>query len=102
MEMTRMVSDVLMEKRIRALIEGKVQGVFYRANAKKEASALGLKGFIRNLNNGSVELEAEGEETKLEDLLRWCKHGPPGAKVTNVLISWISPNHGEKSFEIVT
>jgi len=96
------VWKVSMTKRFRALIEGKVQGVFYRANAKREASALKIIGFVKNLNNGSVELEAEGEDSNLLQLLRWCEHGPQGAKVTHVTIQWLSPTGGERSFEIVT
>jgi acylphosphatase len=70
--------------RARVRIEGRVQGVFFRASAQAEAHRLGLKGWVRNCYDGAVELVAEGESAKIEDLIAWCRHGPPGARVENV------------------
>ncbi len=64
-------------KHLKLQITGKVQGVFFRAEAKKKAEELGLKGFVRNEDDGSVYLEAEGEETFLEELIAWVKAGGP-------------------------
>ena len=89
-----------MIKRFRALIEGKVQGVFYRANAREKDTALGLKGFVKNLANGSVELQAEGEDQNLQDLIHWCEHGPPGSRVDRVQVEWLSPIGTDPSFLI--
>ena len=89
-----------MVKRFRAMVFGKVQGVFYRASALERAEGLGLKGFVRNLPNGFVELEAEGEEKTLNDLLRWCQHGPPGARVDEVKVTWVNPENGPQTFEL--
>jgi acylphosphatase len=66
------------------LITGKVQGVYYRASAKDKAIALGLSGFVRNEPDGSVYLEAEGNEEKVKALVEWCKLGPPSAIVERV------------------
>mgnify|MGYP005857283447 CR=1 FL=1 len=66
-------------------IEGRVQGVGYRRNAAREATRLGLGGWVRNVADGSVELLAEGEEEALALLARWCYQGPPGARVTAVI-----------------
>ena len=75
-------------KRFHLIIRGKVQGVFYRATARKQATALGIKGFIRNLPDGSVELEAQGEERQLDAFLHWCHDGPPNAQVDKVCVNW--------------
>jgi acylphosphatase len=89
-----------MVKRIRAIIVGKVQGVFYRARAREKAMALELTGFVRNLPNGSVELEAEGEDRNLESLLLWCQHGPPGARVDDIQVEGLPPQGGGGPFLI--
>jgi acylphosphatase len=74
--------------RVRLLIEGRVQGVFFRASAQAEAGRLGLAGWVRNRPDGAVEIVAEGERKKLDDLIAWCRHGPRGAEVENVRIEW--------------
>jgi acylphosphatase len=66
-------------------ITGKVQGVFYRDNTREEAEKLGIKGFVRNEDDGSVYMECEGEEQNLQKLLSWCKQGPPKAIVDKVI-----------------
>lgn len=67
-------------------ITGKVQGVWYRGSTKRKAEELGLKGFVRNQPDGSVYAEVEGEEANLKSLIKWCKEGPPLAKVETVLV----------------
>lgn len=74
--------------RLHMRIYGDVQGVFFRANTKERADALGLTGWVRNREDGSVECVAEGEKEKLEKLLEWCKTGPPGASVSEVRSEW--------------
>ena len=69
-------------------IEGRVQGVFFRASTQTEAGRLELKGWVRNCLDGSVEVVAEGERKKIDDLINWCHHGPPGARVNDVLLRW--------------
>jgi acylphosphatase len=72
------------EARVELRIVGRVQGVFYRASALAKARDLGLAGYARNRDDGSVEIVAEGEEASLERLLAWCRVGPPAARVTRV------------------
>jgi acylphosphatase len=67
-------------------IEGKVQGVFFRASTKEKADELDIKGFVQNENNGSVYIEAEGEEDALKEFMIWCKNGPSRAIVHNISI----------------
>ena len=65
---------------------GRVQGVAFRASTVDEARGLGLTGWVRNLADGSVELEAQGDEPSVTALLAWCAHGPPAARVTGVSV----------------
>lgn len=74
--------------RARARIRGRVQGVYYRASAREEALRLGLGGFVRNCDDGSVELCAEGPRAAVQALLRWCERGPPAARVDAVEVTW--------------
>jgi acylphosphatase len=72
-----------------ATVTGKVQGVFFRDFVSRQAVALGLTGYVRNLPDGNkVELRAEGERTRLEKLLEYLRVGPPRARVDKVAASW--------------
>ncbi len=62
-------------------MSGKVQGVFFRASTKEKAEALGIKGTVRNNADGSVAIEAEGEDEQLGQFLSWCRSGPKLARV---------------------
>lgn len=87
-------------RRIRIHIAGQVQGVYYRATAQQEARRLGITGWVRNEGDGSVILEAQGEEESLEQLLAWTRRGPELAKVTQVNIQERERIPGEGAFEI--
>ena len=65
-------------------ISGKVQGVFFRASTKEIADYYGINGFVRNEKDGSVYIEAEGEEGNLKHFVAWCQHGPTHAVVRKV------------------
>ena len=65
----------------RFFVEGRVQGVFFRASARAQAQALGLRGYARNLHDGRVEVLAVGDVQALERLAEWLKEGPPHARV---------------------
>ena len=73
-----------MKKHFNITVIGKVQGVWYRGSAAKTAKQLNLNGFVKNLKNGNVYIEAEGEETELNQFINWCKMGPENAVVQNV------------------
>ncbi|UCF71396.1 MAG: acylphosphatase [candidate division WOR-3 bacterium] len=85
--------------RVRMIIWGVVQGVFFRANTVEKARSLNLSGWVRNLPDGSVEVVAEGPRDTLVDLVRWCHRGPVEARVDTVDIEWQSAI-GERGFEI--
>lgn len=70
--------------RAHLIVEGRVQGVFFRDSTRWEAIELGLKGWVKNRFDGSVEVVAEGSRDKVEKLIQWCHHGPPAARVTRV------------------
>ena len=86
-------------KSIRIIVSGRVQGVFFRQSTRELAMALQIKGWVRNLADGTVEIMATGDEKKLEQLIRWCHQGPPRAVVNNVLVS-DAPLENFTSFEI--
>lgn len=73
-----------MKRHVSILVSGRVQGVFYRASAKAKADELGITGFVQNLNDGSVYIEAEGTDKALEQFKNWCSSGPPRAHVERV------------------
>lgn len=73
------------------LVEGRVQGVFYRAGAEREAARLGLSGFARNLRDGRVEIEIEGAPRAVDEFIAWARMGPPRADVTSVYVETAEP-----------
>ncbi len=87
-------------RRVKIVVHGKVQGVFFRANTRKFASELGLGGYAKNLADGSVEVVAEGPEEKLKELVEFCKTGPERAEVSQVKVKF-SDSMGEfDGFEV--
>ncbi len=89
-----------MDTRILIHVFGIVQGVFFRSNTFDKATSLGLSGYVLNLPDGSVEIVAEGEKEKLEELLAWASHGPPDAAVSKTEHFWFEPKKEFKKFEI--
>jgi acylphosphatase len=74
--------------RLRMLVHGRVQGVFYRQAAAEQARELGLRGWVKNLANGDVEIVAEGPRRELKILAARANQGPPLARVTGVEEEW--------------
>jgi acylphosphatase len=72
---------------VHLLVEGEVQGVFYRATAKEIADKLGVTGWIKNTQEGNVETMATGSETSVQRFIDWCWQGPKKANVTNVTVT---------------
>ncbi len=85
---------------VHKFVHGHVQGVFYRSNTHKVADRLGLTGWVKNCEDGSVEIHAEGDKNTLEELIEWCRHGPALAKVSKIDLNWID-SQGLRSFDIV-
>jgi len=74
------------DRKVRAIISGRVQGVWYRAWTKKEATARGLNGWVRNRRDGTVEAVFAGEAGAVAAMLAACRDGPSRALVTNVAV----------------
>ena len=86
--------------RVRIYVSDRVQGVFYRSNTRRRARELGLTGWVRNLPDGRVEAIVEGEEERVEELIKWCRRGPAHAMVTNLEIRREPPTGEFKTFSI--
>ncbi len=89
-----------MISRLHIIVYGIVQGVGYRYSTYRKALQLGIKGWVRNKSDGSVEAIFEGPRDKLEEMLSWCQKGPSGAIVSDICFSWEDgpPQYG--NFEI--
>lgn len=86
--------------RAHVVIQGLVQGVYFRASTREEAVRLGVGGWVRNREDGSVEALFEGEKKKVEEIVAWCCRGPSGAHVAKVDLKW-EPYKGEfKHFDV--
>jgi acylphosphatase len=86
-------------KRFRAIVSGRVQGVGYRASAAHEARRLGVLGWVRNRPDGTVEVDAQGDEAVLQTFLVYLRQGPPGARVKLVDVDWLPVASDLGSFE---
>jgi acylphosphatase len=78
---------------VHLVIKGKVQGVFFRASTKEKANELGIKGWVKNMPEGNVEVLAAGNKDQLENFIEWCRRGPTQAIVSDVIVS-----NAEESF----
>lgn len=83
---------------LRAIVHGRVQGVFFRDFTRQHAVRLGVKGYVRNVPGGRVEVVAEGEKQNLEILVGYLKVGPPSAVVEKVDVVWSAYTGGYSEF----
>ncbi len=86
--------------RVKVIIHGIVQGVFFRASTRDEAIRTGVGGWVRNLPDGTVQALFEGEKKKVEEIIGWCHKGPPGARVDKVEIEWETYRGEYRLFDI--
>lgn len=86
--------------RAHAFISGSVQGVSFRYYTYHEALKRGLRGWVRNLNDGRVEAVFEGEKDAIEKVLEWSQSGPPAAHVDNIEIDWLEPSDSLSDFRV--
>jgi acylphosphatase len=88
-------------RRLHAVVRGTVQGVGFRATTSYEARKLGLSGWVRNRPDGSVEVEAEGDDKPLDDFVAYLHKGPLGAHVDSVAVDWLPPQgEARETFEV--
>lgn len=85
-------------KRIHGVARGRVQGVYYRKSAEERADALNCTGWIRNLPDGGVEFEVQGENGRVDDFLRWARRGSSAARVDEFEQYEMDPVEGETDF----
>lgn len=85
---------------VHIVISGLVQGVGFRYFVQRRALRLGISGFVRNVSNGNVEVEAEGDRSLLEDLIRELRVGPQAAHVIDLRVEWKPVKSVFTSFEI--
>ena len=88
-----------MSSAVHLFARGRVQGVWFRASTQEQALQLGVCGWAKNCQDGSVEIHAEADKETLERFISWCRKGPPAAEVSALDIDWVSPQ-GLGTFEI--
>jgi acylphosphatase len=86
-------------RRVRVIVRGRVQGVFFRAACATEARARGVGGWVRNLPDGSLEAAFEGPDADVETMIEWCRSGPPSARVDGLDVTDQAPV-GDTAFRI--
>ncbi|MDD5112211.1 MAG: acylphosphatase [Candidatus Altiarchaeota archaeon] len=86
--------------RAHVIVSGRVQGVFFRSNAKKQAVIRGLTGFVRNMPDRRVEVVFEGEKEVVESMVDWCKRGPEFAFVEHMDVEWLKATKEFTAFDI--
>jgi acylphosphatase len=86
--------------RAHVFVCGRVQGVFFRFETRRLARRLGVAGWVRNRRDGQVESVFEGEKEVVERMVEFCRHGPSGARVTNVEIRWEAPTGEFEGFSV--
>ena len=74
------------KSRVKLIIKGIVQGVNFRYYTQRQAIKCNVTGWVRNLHDGSVAAVFEGEEQDVETMVQWCRHGPPSAQVTELIV----------------
>lgn len=94
-----MTIHAMPKKTLRLVIHGRVQGVFFRDSMRREAQNLGVAGWVRNNNNGTVEAAVQGEPAAVDAIVRWAHRGPQHARVERVDIA---PDNGSYTgFEVI-
>ncbi len=86
--------------RARVIIEGRVQGVFFRQHTQEMAHRLRVNGWVRNRSDGTVEALFEGEKDRVDQIIRWCHRGPSQAWVKEVTVEWEAPSGEFENFSI--
>jgi acylphosphatase len=84
----------------KAIVAGRVQGVYYRSFAQQHAYALGITGYARNLADGSVEVVAEGEQVALETFIGYLHTGPRAAEIEKIEVTWQKAKGSYRGFQI--
>nr|WP_156830644.1 acylphosphatase [Methylobacter marinus] len=87
-------------RKVKILVSGRVQGVYFRAFTQNKARQLNVKGYARNLPDGRVEIIAEADNSILEEFIKWCAKGPLTARVDHIEMTELQPDEQLTSFDI--
>ena len=87
-------------RRVRVIVFGRVQGVWFREACRRQAVPAKLTGWVRNLDDGRVEAVFQGDSDAVDRLVAWCHDGPPSAVVTRVIVDEQSPVSDEQGFRV--
>ena len=85
---------------VRVRVHGRVQGVWFRGSTRDEARRLGLAGWVRNLEDGSVEAHVQGDPSAVEAMVAWCRVGPPLAAVTRLDVDEVDRDDTLTGFDV--
>ncbi len=88
-------------KAVRVHVIGLVQGVYFRASTRRVAHDLAVSGWVRNLRDGSVEAFLQGPADAVDAVVGWCHHGPPGARVDEVVVEKTEPDVRWHEFSVM-
>ena len=83
------------------IVSGRVQGVFFRKNAKQKAAEFKINGWVKNIPDDRVEIFAQGNEENLNTFINWCKQGPQNAIVENIEVTEKQADNNLKGFSIL-
>jgi len=84
--------------RVRVVISGRVQGVFFRAQTQDKARSLALTGWVKNTDSGTVEAVFDGEEEKINQMIDWCHQGPALSKVDSLKVTKLANKKNINNF----
>ena len=87
-------------KQARILIEGRLQRMNFRLQTQQQAQKLGLVGFVRNLSDGRIEIEVQGEEDKIDEMLAWCQQEPHSSQIKSIFYRFDEPTKHYSDFMV--
>jgi acylphosphatase len=90
-----------MTRKVKILVSGRVQGVYFRLFTQKKAKQLAVHGNVKNLSDGRVEIFAEADSEIIDKFIVWCGHGPVTARVDHIEVTELEPEGGFAKFEII-
>ena len=86
---------------VKIIVQGRVQGVYFRAYTRKTALKLSITGTVKNRNDGHVEIVATADPTAMADFIKWCNKGPLLAKVTDISVNTLTEIEYFNDFDII-
>ena len=87
-------------KKVRVVVTGRVQGVWFRAATRDKAQQLGVNGYVRNMVNGDVEFVAEGNDAEVDRLIQWARQGPPLARIADIKVEVLQYDNEYTGFKV--